>query len=111
LTSDRRDVVIVDRTAIAAPKVAVAVTAARAMDAGPKDVVDQKVAADVSRMMALVIVVLEIVAQKVGVAVRKDVAAKDAAPRVADRVGPMARRDRRTRSGSSIASMKTKMAR
>jgi hypothetical protein len=91
--------VIVDR------KVAVAVTAVHAMAVGPKVVVDWKVAADVGRTMALVIVVREIAVPK-GV-----VAARVAAPKVADQVGRMARRDRRIRSGSSIALMKTKTAR
>jgi hypothetical protein len=70
------------------------------MDAGPKDVVDRKVAAVADQTMLPAIVVQEIVVPKGGVAAR-----------VADRVGRMARRDRRIRSGSSIASMKTKMVR
>lgn len=100
LTSVRRDVLIVDRTVIVDRKVGVAVMAARAMDADRRD------AAVAVQMMALATV-----GQKVGVAVRKDAAAKAVAPKVADRVGLMVRRDRRIRSGSSIASMKTKMAR
>lgn len=94
LTSGRRDQEIV------APKVAVVVTAVHAMDAAPKDL-DRKAAVDVGRTMALAIA-----ARKVVVAVRTV-----AVPKVADRVAPMAHRDRRIRSGSSIASMKTKMVR
>ena len=62
---------------------------------------DRKAAAVADRMM-----VLASVGRKVAA-----VAQMDAAPKDVDLVGPMARRDHQIRSGSSTASMRTKMAR
>ena len=79
MTSVRR--AIVDRTAIAAPKDAVAVTAVHATDADQK-VVDPKAVADVDLTMDPAIVVQKVAVRKGVVAVQR-VAAKAAAPKVA----------------------------
>jgi hypothetical protein len=99
------------RRATGVRKDAVAVTAAHGMVVAPKDVDPRDVAGAGREMVDLGIVAPVIGARKVADVVLTTVPPQAAAPKVADRDGPMARRDRRIRSGSSIALMKTKMAR
>lgn len=93
------------RQATAVPKGAVAAMPDHEMVVGPRVVVDAVLA------MVLVIEAQKAVVQKDGGGVQMGAVLRDETAKVADRPGPMARRDRRIQSGSSIASMKIKMAR